>query len=63
MEKSCGCIYAFKNCQAHFCVAFVLRDISMCPKCDRMHLCSWEQQNVEMVVNGDIGLNSFKIKY
>lgn len=62
-KKSCGCVYAFKNCQAHFCLAFVSRDISMYPNCERVHLCSCEQQNVQMVINKDIGLNSLTIKY
>lgn len=39
------------------------RDISMCPNCEREHICYCEQQNVLMVINKDIGLNSFTIKY
>ena len=39
------------------------RDISMCPNCEQEHICYCEQQNVLMVINKDIGLNSFTIKY
>lgn len=62
-EKVVVVFIAFKNCQTHFCLAFVSRDISMYPNCERVHLCSCEQKNVQMVINKDTGLNSLTIKY